>query len=250
MRSISFLITLLLISSAGMLPAKAQPPSSRGNRQVLLEQLRPLNVSEDIMPMFQEGDEKSVTLAVVYSLLLPGMGELYAGNFSSGKYFLITDAGLWLGYGGFRYYGQWLRTDARSYATQYAGANFDGKDEAFEVNMGNFNSLEEYNEAKLRNREFDLLYDPQSSYAWRWESDASRLQFKNRRIRSDEVFQSSRFVIGVLVLNRIISAFSAGRAAAAFNQDLKGESAWRLGADVAGGILNPHGLELKISRTF
>lgn len=250
MRSISFLVTLLLLSSAGLLPAKAQVTSSHESRQAFVEQLRPLDVSGDAMPMLQEGDEKSVTLAVVYSLLLPGMGELYAENFSSGKYFLITDAGLWLGYGGFRYYGQWLRTDARSYATQYAGANFDGKDEAFEVNMGNFNSLEEYNEAKLRNREFDKLYDAQSTYAWQWESDASRLQFKDQRIRSDEVFQSSRFVIGALVLNRIISAFSAGRAAAAYNRNLKGESAWRLGADVAGGILNPHGLELKISRTF
>lgn len=250
MRSISFLITLLLISSTGMPPAKGQATSSLGTRQVLLEQLRPANVSGNPMPMFQEGDEKSVTLAVVYSLLLPGMGELYAGNFSSGKYFLITDAGLWLGYGGFRYYGQWLRTDARSYASQFAGANFDGKDEAFEVNMGNFNSLEEYNEAKLRNREFDLLYDPHSSFAWRWESDMTRLRFKDQRIRSDEIFQSSRFVIGALVLNRIISAFSAGRAAAAYNRDLKGESAWRFGADVAGGILNPHGLELKVSRTF
>lgn len=198
----------------------------------------------------RQQEEKSVTLAIAYSLVLPGMGELYAGTFSTGKYFLITDVGLWLGYGGFQYYGSWLRSDARTFAAQYSGADFRGKDEQYEVHIGNFNSVEEYNEAKLRNREFDLVYDASSSYAWRWENEASRLQFKNQRIRSDEVFQGAKFVIGAIVLNRIISAIAAGRAAAAYNNQLDEETAWRLGADVSGSVLRPHGLVLKISKTF
>jgi hypothetical protein len=250
MRLTSFLIVVLLACHVQAVTAQSQLKRPFETRQPLHEEHRALAPPVDWKPALQDAGEKSVTLAVLYSLLLPGMGELYAGNFSSGKYYLIADAGLWLGYGGFQYYGRWLRTDARSYATQHAGANFDSKDEQFEVNIGNFNSVEEYNDARLRDRNFDMLYDPQSSYAWRWEDDASRLQFKDQRIRSDEVFQGARFVVGALVLNRIISAISAGRSASAYNRSLVDESAWRFGADVSGGILQPHGLELKITRRF
>ncbi len=196
-----------------------------------------------------ESERKSVPIAVALSLVLPGMGELYAGNFQTGKYLLTADAGLWLTYGGFQLYGDWLRTDARSFATQRAGASFEHKDEQFEVNIGNFLSVEDYNEAKLRNRQYDLLYDPNSTYAWRWRSDADRLRFREQRIRSDESYRNSKFVLGALILNRIISAFSAGRAAAQ-GKDTQADTSWRLSADVSGGMSNPHGIEVQLSRSF
>jgi hypothetical protein len=196
-----------------------------------------------------QAERKSVPIAIALSLVLPGMGELYAGNFQSGKYLLAADAGLWLTYGGFQLYGDWLRRDARSFATQRAGASFENKDEQFEVNIGNFLSVEDYNEAKLRNRQFDLLYDPKSTYAWRWSSDADRLRFREQRIRSDESYRNSKFVLGALVLNRIISAFSAGRAAARGN-GTQADALWRISADVSGGTFNPHGIEIQVSRSF
>lgn len=195
-------------------------------------------------------DSKSTTIAVVYSLLLPGMGELYAGSFETGKYYLMADAGLWLTYGGFQLHGQWLRQDARLFAQQHAQANTDGKDDQFEVNLGNFSTVADYNEAKLRDRDYNLMYDPNSNYAWKWDSDATRLQYKNLRIRSDEVFQNSKFVLGALVLNRIISAFSAGRAVAAYNKSLAESGNWRINAAVSGGILSAHGIELRLTKEF
>ncbi|HAL55990.1 MAG: hypothetical protein UX72_C0010G0003 [Parcubacteria group bacterium GW2011_GWA2_47_10] len=193
---------------------------------------------------------KSVLLAVVSSLILPGMGELYADNFSTGKYSLMVEAGLWLTYGGFQAHGQWLREDARSFALQHGNAFLDGKDSQFEVNLGNFTTVEEYNEAKLRNRQYELMYDPNSSFAWRWDNDGNRLTFKNQRIRSDEVLQNSKFVLGALVLNRIISAFSAGRSAAAYNRSLSSQGAWRLDTHVLGGRQFGNGIELRVTRDF
>jgi hypothetical protein len=158
-------------------------------------------------------------LAVVASLILPGMGEWYAGSFESGKYNLIAEGGLWLAYSGFRMHANWLQQDAQTFAHQHAGAHFDNKDDQYSVNIGNFNSTDEYNQAKLRNRENDLIYSAEQ-YAWQWDSDASRAQFKDVRIRSGEIKNNAKFIIAAVVINHLYSAFSAGRKAAAYNKDL------------------------------
>jgi len=163
--------------------------------------------------------KKSVVLAVVASLILPGMGELYAGSFESGKYHLIAEGGLWLAYSGFRMHANWLQQDAQSFANQHAGANFDNKDDQYSVNIGNFNSTDEYNQVKLRNRENDLVYTAEQ-FSWQWDSDANRTQFKDLRIRSGEIKNNAKFIIAAVVVNHLFSAFSAGRKAAAYNKTL------------------------------
>lgn len=207
--------------------------------------------SESVNPFaFQEElKEKSVWMAVAYSLALPGMGELYAGSFSTGKYFLMADAGLWLTYGAFISHGNWLRNDARAFAQQHAHVLLNGKDDQFEVNIGNFENVEQYNQQKLRNREYSLLYTA-PEYSWQWDSEAYREQFKSLRIRSDEIYRNANFLIGAAVVNRVISAFMAGRAAAAHNRRVLYEGAWQLRVLPLGGLLATHGIELKVSKEF
>jgi hypothetical protein len=158
-------------------------------------------------------------LAVVASLLVPGMGELYAGSFETGKYHLIAEGGLWLTYAGFRIHANSLQQDAQTFAVQHAGANFDNKDDQYPVNIGNFINTDEYNLTRLRNRESDFLYSG-SQYSWQWDSDANRTQFKDLRIRSGEVKNNSKFVIAAVIVNHLLSAFSAGKKAAAYNRSL------------------------------
>jgi hypothetical protein len=106
MRPTRFLIVVLLAFHVQAVTAQSQPKRPFETRELLREEHRALAPRVDWKPALEDAGERSVTLAVLYSLLLPGMGELYAGNFSSGKYYLIADAGLWLGYGGFQYYGR------------------------------------------------------------------------------------------------------------------------------------------------
>jgi len=171
---------------------------------------------------------KSVLLAVAGSILVPGLGEWYAGNFNeSGRYSLAAESVLWITYGGLQLHSGWVRNDAKVFGTQMAGISFDGKDADFEVNIGNFMTTDEYNQAKLRNREYEKIYnDP--SYAWSWASEADRQRFKEERIRSDRIVQSAKFVIAGLVVNRIISAFAAGRGAVAANRAAR-RAEWGIG---------------------
>ena len=193
---------------------------------------------------------KSVALAVAYSLVLPGMGDLYADNFTAGKYYLMADGGLWLTYAGFRLEATWVRQDAQLFATQHSSASFAGKGSQFAVDLGNYVDVQAYNEAKLRNGEYDRLYDPQSSYAWGWDSDANRLAYKNRRTRSDEIVRNSEFVLGALALNRILAAFSAWRATASYNRRAAQESNFDVGVRVTGVTTGSPGVALTLRKTF
>ena len=190
--------------------------------------------------------EKSVLLAVGLSLVLPGMGELYSDNFGTGKYFLVADGVLWLTYAGLSLSSGWVQDDADVYIAQHAGASLVGKDDQFRVDVGNYLTVHEYNEAKLRAREYARLYDP-VQYYWSWDSNPNRNEYRDLRISSDRLERNATFVVGALVVNRLISAFVAGRAAASYNERVRESRSWNLGARVIGGPLNPQGIELKLT---
>ncbi len=196
-----------------------------------------------------ERESKSVTIAVVLSLIVPGMGEWYAGNFGTGKYFLIADGTFWLAYAGFEYRGDWLREDARSFGATHAGANFGNKDDQYSVNVGSYASRDDYNQARLRDRRYDQLYTLQA-YDWQWDSDVNRLRFRDLRVQSDQMYENAKFAVGALVVNRLISAFLAGRTAARTNLPFSALGAWRMAAATKGGFQDAHGIELRITREF
>ncbi len=189
-------------------------------------------------------------MAIAYSLVLPGLGDLYAGNSQTGKYFLASDVGLWVTYGAFRTYGSWEKQDAQTFAVERGGANFNGKGDQFAVDIGNYLSVYDYDAAKLRSRETNLLYDPNSSFSWQWTSDADRAHYKDLKIRGEAAIRNSQFVVGALVVNRIVAAISAVRSVSLYNRNLPALGAWRLRADVAGGVLATQKVELTLSRDF
>jgi hypothetical protein len=206
-------------------------------------------------PLLQEQpagpSKKSVGLAVVYSLLLPGMGELYAEGFSSGKYFLIAEGALWLGSAAVEIHGNDLRDGARSYAVARAGVSVSGKDDDFFVDIGNFMTVEEYNEKRLRDREVERLYDAAAGYSWRWDSDASRTAYKDQRISSENMYNNRKFIGIAVLVNHIVSAINAARCAIAHNraqQDVLGDL--QLSSRVLGGAVRPHGVAVTIAHSF
>lgn len=163
-------------------------------------------------------EKRSPMTAVLYSLLLPGMGELYADGFDEGRYSLIAEGGLWLSYYSFQQYGDWIQKDSRNFAAVHAGAQIDGKDDQYFVNVGNFNDSYEYNDKKLRDRELERLYDVNAGYAWKWDMEANRREFRAMRVSSERVLNNSQFIIAAVVVNRIVSAINAARLARLFNQ--------------------------------
>ena len=75
------------------------------------------NSNIELIPLsLIEPKKKNTGLAIVYSLLLPGMGELYAESYESGKYFTIAEGALWGTYIGINTYGNWQKDRYKSFA--------------------------------------------------------------------------------------------------------------------------------------
>lgn len=195
--------------------------------------------------------KKSVGLAAIYSLVLPGLGEYYAEGFGSGKYFAIAEGVLWLTFATLDIQGNSLRDDARSFAVTHAGIIPVGKNDQFYVDIGNFQNTQEYNDKRLRERNPNRLYDAMGGYGWAWNSDAARAEFKETRIAGENVLNNRKFVVLGLVLNHIASAINAARSAISYNKesgDQMGELHFK--ADVMGGLANPHGVMVTVSKGF
>jgi hypothetical protein len=185
-------------------------------------------------------DKKSVSLAVVLSLLLPGMGELYVGDYSTGRYLTAADGALWITYASFELYGTWLRDDARKFATTNAGVNLSGQDNQFFVDIGNYKDVYYYNERKLQERQDNKLYDPNSSYFWSWNDDQNRQEYKKLRISSDQAFNSKQYVVAAVIINHIVSAINAARLAISHNSQNESLQSFRFDTKLLGSVNNPH----------
>jgi TM2 domain-containing membrane protein YozV len=211
-----------------------------------------ISQSNSLLPSLSEGistGKKNVGLAVVYSLLLPGMGELYVGEYRVGKYFTIAEGMLWLTFTSLELYGTWLRDDARRFAVTHAAINPEGKDDQYFIDIGNYFNLEDYTASKLRNRELDKIYDP-STHSWQWDNDANRTLYRGLRISHDRVFNNNQFVVAAIIVNHIVSAVNAGRLAISYNKSVEQSSRLEIHASVLGGLHAPHGIMISVSQSF
>lgn len=248
----------LLMNAALFLPLFAQPSDQSAiSRAELQVQLFGPPTTSQISRASSQGvvpaapGRKSVGLAAIYSLLLPGMGELYADGFSTGKYFLIAEGAIWLTYAGFSVYGDALRDDARAFAVAHAGISLSGKDDQFFVDIGNFMSIDDYNDKKLRDRDLAKVYDPTQGYAWNWDSDLSRSNYREQRVASDNVYNNRKFVLAAVLLNHVASAVNAARSVIARNADVGAQqTSLQFGAQVLGGPGNIHGVALTLQKYF
>lgn len=255
MTRISAVLFSLLVSAASFAQDPAASFASRYESQLhLLGDTHTGISAQTSASTIQESasqKKKVVGLAAIYSLLVPGMGELYADGFGSGKYFLAAEGVLWLTYAAFEMHGNALRDDARTYAISRAGINPHGKNDQFFVDIGNFLTVHDYNEKQLRDRELRKVYDPNAGFAWRWESDAARAQYRAQRIDAETMFNNKKFVVAAVIINHVASAINAARSAIAYNraiEDALGDL--HIQADVWGGLANPHGIVVTVSRNF
>jgi len=245
---------LLLLFAFCIVFPSTRAQSSRLSRQEISRDLFSATVAD---PLAQQTDaaqtpsKKKAGLAALYSLLLPGMGELYANGFSSGKYFLMAEGGLWITYAIFEIHGNDLRDAARAYSVSRAGVNPGGKDDQFYVDLGNFLSMDEYNDKRLRDREPERLYSAANGQYWLWDSDESRLAFREQRIASETSYNNRKFVGAAILINHIVSAINAARAAIAYNNSLEQSlGSLELSSRVLGAPGQEHGVLITLSKSF
>lgn len=179
--------------------------------------------------------------ALFLSLALPGCGEYYAGSKRVGTIFLASEVTLWAGYLSLRTYGNWKKQDYQLFAAAHAGVDPSGKDHQFFVDVENFASIVDYNNAKLRQRNLNELYPEDKTHYWIWDKDSSRKQYEKMRLSSDKAYNVSLFMIAGIVLNHVVSGIDAVRAA---------RQKEKLNIKVGMSNLNGKGFAISIIKTF
>lgn len=178
------------------------------------------DITVEVDPRQSRNQDRSLPLAMLYSAVLPGTGELYLREKPDAKAFLLTEAGFWASlYVAFLARDSYL-TSARNYASEYAGIDASGKSAGFLETMGNYRS---YLEKQHRQDSYELAqilsgkrsgdYDIKPSDANYWDFGSSA---NPENTRHWNAFQSSlryyraskvaiSFAVGALALNRLAS---------------------------------------------
>jgi hypothetical protein len=181
-----------------------------------------LNFSDDL-----ESAKKSAGLAILYSLLLPGMGELYADGYDSGKYFTIAEGVLWGTYIGMSVHASNQEDNYKAYATSNASANTSGKNDDYYSTISQFENIDEYNDQKALERNFNQMYDTEAFF-WKWQSTEDRRTYRSMWSSSEQTNNDLRFVVGAMLLNRVVSAINAARLVGAYNNRIDEELSWNV----------------------
>lgn len=169
------------------------------------------------------GGQKSKTLAFFLSLVLPGSGEYYVNRFDAGKYFVISEVGLWLTYFGFDYYGRFQKDNYITFAKINGSVEPANKDDNYWAAIGSYMNIYDYNNEKLLNRDFNNIYD-EKVYYWNWNSNDERKKYRNLWLSSEKAFNNRQFPLAFIVVNHIVSAINATILAGKYNERLQESS--------------------------
>lgn len=167
---------------------------------------------------------KSTAKAMLLSLLLPGAGELYAGNGTGSRIFLGLEGSIWAGFFAFRTYGSWKKTDYKGYATMHAGVNLDSKTDDYFENITYYDTRDQYNQfARLYHGADATIYPENDFWNWNWDSQDSKGRFRDLRNQSKTAYRRALFMVGLAAVNRIVSVLDAARSVKKFNRKLSSE---------------------------
>jgi hypothetical protein len=194
--------------------------------------------------------KKSPALAFLMSLLVPGTGQVYAGRFDVGKYYMISEASLWLTYASFTIYGNWLLNDAYNYAVIHAGIDKNGKNDQFFLDIANWDNVTEYNNDKLQRGEYNLLYYPEQGWGFYWDQVSNRKKYREDKLAGDRIKNDRLFVVGAVLVNHVVSAISALFVTNKYNSELNQPGGFTVNADVIRFQSRADGIKLNLTKWF
>jgi hypothetical protein len=196
-------------------------------KQQIVEEISITTNAEQQLVFDDVKQKKNTGLAILYSLLLPGMGELYADAYDSGVYFTVADGVLWGTFAGMNVYANWQKDRYISYSQSNASVSAEGKDEDYYATIGKYLSIDQYNDEKALERNFDEMYNTEK-YFWKWNTSNEQKTYKSMWTSSEQTFNDVRFVVGALLLNRVVSAINAVRLVSRYNNNLSQEVGWNV----------------------
>jgi hypothetical protein len=177
--------------------------------------------------------------AVLYSLLLPGLGDWKLGHRDRAATFFAVEGVIWASFIAFEVQGGNLEDEYQGLAVRFAGVSRAGHSDEFYATIRDFDSGEEYEAGVKDDGRFEYLdatdgaglgnitsewldqyfienrvsdYEP-----WLWASTERRLQYSEVRSASKTAYRRADYMLAAAAANRVVSsifAFAAARSAA------------------------------------
>ncbi len=196
-------------------------------------------------------DTKNPMVALLLSCVLPGWGQIYAGETTRGRWFMAAEAGIWAGYGAFRIQEGMREDDYREYAQIFAGTAA-GASSGYLSDMGGYIRSEgddSYNQSVAcdarslfpDDREAQRAYIAENGYygdlSWDWGSEDSFYAYRELRHAASSADRNAFYMVGVAMLNRAVSGIDSAWMARRHNAGVHGEPVARISVvpQVSGG---------------
>lgn len=178
------------------------------------------------------GKELSVKKAMLYSAIVPGLGEMYSQNYSKGAIFLAAESAIIFSYFRMKSERDWAINSYKQYAYSVVGVPRDMDDTYYQL-IQNYMSSEEYNDDIIRDaRNYFLIYntDPEGYEAyleaqlipeensWHWDNNNEWSEYIKLRVKKQDYEIYSNFAFAAAILNRVISVIDSAMEVKKFNR--------------------------------
>lgn len=214
----STVLSLLLLVSAAVLSgatsATAQTsllvPSARLDRAQAFQD----SATPSLEMQMGLVEPKSKYKAALFSALLPGMGEAYAGHKGRAIAFGVAELGIWATYAVFKIQEDVRHDRAIEFAIASANANSGGTDEYYK-SVGRFLRSDGpgmWNEfVRRRQRDTGEVLGPEYSGAdaWAWTSQANLRSYRSLREGEIRAEENATNMFAFAILNRVLSVIDA-----------------------------------------
>jgi hypothetical protein len=189
--------------------------------------------------------------AMLYSLLIPGLGQQVAGRDERARVFYAIEAGIWTSFAIFRIQGDERQDRYIEFAEFTAGVDASGKDDDY------WRTLSQYQRSdpgpgsanEFIRRQARALYpgdiDAQHQYfaengyfeedSWDWQNADNLARYQSLRSKSIDSYDRAELSIFAAIANRVVSVIDAARVAGQANR----AGAIDAGSRGSGGIGNP-----------
>ncbi len=161
--------------------------------------------------------------ALLYSLLLPGAGELSLGEHGRANGFFIAEGAIWTHFVWFQVAGHLRKDNYIDQARRHAGVGVSSADDTYWKLLGQYQTsrgtgADAYEET-LRREARDLYPTspadqdawvaerlPSGDRAWAWSSEEAQTSYRATREDSRRAYDRSKYSIAAAIVNRILSA--------------------------------------------
>ena len=177
----------------------------------------------------------SAKKAMLYSAILPGLGEIYTKNPLKAGFFLGAEFAILFSYFRFKSETEWKIDSYEQFAYSITDIPKDRQDSYYQL-IQDFISSESYNEGIIRDaRNYFLIYknDPlgyeeylekyliPEDMEWDWETNKNWSKFYKLRRQKQDLEICANFAVAGLILNRLVSILDSAISAKKYNKQNK-----------------------------